>query len=88
MSRTGTDSLEAARALLAEATGCAAAEIADQASIDSFDLWDSLAHMRLILAIEAKTGAQVAPMAVVELMSLADIAGYLEGQSVQVAAES
>jgi len=75
----GTAALAVARRLLAEATGYPEAEIDDQASIDSLDSWDSLAHMRLILAIEAETGSLVAPEAVVDLMSLADVGRYLEG---------
>jgi len=76
----GIESLATARRLLAEATGCDVSEIDDQASIDSFELWDSLAHMRLILAIEAETGSLVPPEMVVDLFSLGDVAKLLGSQ--------
>ena len=41
-----------ARRLLAEATGCADSEVDDQASIDSFEPWDSLAQLRQALVAE------------------------------------
>ncbi len=72
--------LATARRLLAEATGCDASEIDEQASIDNFEPWDSLAHMRLILAIEAETDALIAPEVVVDLTSLADVARLLANQ--------
>ena len=76
----GEAALESARRLLADATGCAVSDVDDQAAIGSFELWDSLAHMRLILAIEAETGSTIAPDKVVELTSLADVAGLLASQ--------
>lgn len=72
--------LTTARRLLADATGCEISQIEDQASIGTFDPWDSLAHMRLILAIEAETGAQIAPETVVDLASLQDVATLLANQ--------
>ena len=72
-----TDGHAAARRLLAGATGCDAADINDDAAIGSFELWDSLAHMRLILAIEDETGAEVSPDHVVEIGTLAQITEYL-----------
>ena len=75
-----TDALETARRLLAEATGCNVSQIDNQASIESFDPWDSLAHMRLILAIEAETGVQIAPEKVVELMCITDVASLIDQQ--------
>lgn len=74
------EAFETARRLLAEATGCDVSQVDDQASIESFDPWDSLAHMRLILAIETETGAQIAPEKVVELMCLADVASLIDQQ--------
>ena len=76
----GTGAPAVARRLLAEATGYPEVEIDDEASFESLDSWDSLAHMRLILAIEAELGSLIEPEAVVELMSFAEVARYLEGQ--------
>lgn len=40
--------------------------------------WDSLAHMRLILAIEEKLGRELEPETLVEIMSVEDIARILD----------
>ena len=74
----GAKTLETARRLLAAATGCAAADISDDAAIGTFEPWDSLAHMRLIMAIEEETGAEVSPEFVVEIGTLVEIATYLD----------
>lgn len=66
-----------ARRLLAGATGCDAANIEDDAAIGTFEPWDSLAHMRLILAIEEETGAEISPDLVVEIGTLGQISEYL-----------
>ena len=73
-----TKTLETARRLLAAATGCAAADIGDDAAIGAFEPWDSLAHMRLIMGIEEETGAEVSPELVVEIGTLVEIAAYLD----------
>ncbi len=75
--RQGLAARETARQLLAEATGRDASEIDDQASINNFESWDSLAHLRLILALEAETGSLIEPELVVELTSLADLTELL-----------
>ncbi len=72
------EALETARRLLAAATGCATADVGDDAAIGAFEPWDSLAHMRLIMAIEEETAGEVPPEMVVAFGTLADIAAYLE----------
>jgi acyl carrier protein len=72
--------LEVARELLAEATGADAASVPDGARIGSFKRWDSLAHLRLILALEAKIGRQLDPDESVRIESLGDIAAVLKPQ--------
>jgi acyl carrier protein len=39
--------------------------------------WDSLAHMRIILAIEAQLGREIAPEVLFEISSLKDIADII-----------
>jgi acyl carrier protein len=70
--------LNGARKLLAEAIGADATAVPDGARIGSFERWDSLAHLRLILALEAKIGRQLDPDEAVRIESLGDIAGLLE----------
>jgi acyl carrier protein len=71
-------SLESARALLAEAVGLPAAAIADDATFDQVERWDSIAHLRLMLALEEKIGRQVTAEETLELFSLRRIAEFLE----------
>jgi acyl carrier protein len=68
----------AAKRLLAEATGAEAAFVPDDARIGSFERWDSLAHMRLVLALEQLVGRQLDPDEVVEIESLDDVRAILE----------
>jgi len=73
------EELQAARQLLAEVLDMEATEIADDAGFGDLASWDSLAHMRLIMAMEAQMSAQLSPGNVVALGSLLDIATVLEG---------
>ena len=67
-----------ARGLLASAMEMDAADIPDDAAIGRLDNWDSLAHMRLIMALEQHMGAPLTPDTVVGLGSLADVVTVLE----------
>ena len=69
--------LNGAKKLLAEAIGADEAAVPEEARLGSFPRWDSLAHLRLILALEAKIGRQLDPDEAVRIESLADIAGLL-----------
>jgi acyl carrier protein len=66
-----------ARKLLAEATGAELAAVPDGARLGRFERWDSLAHLRLILALEAKIGRQLDPDEAVRIESLEDVARLL-----------
>jgi acyl carrier protein len=65
--------MSAAKRLLAEATNAAVTAVPDDARIDSFERWDSLAHMRLLLALEEQIGHQLDPDESVAIESLKDI---------------
>lgn len=67
-----------ARALLADALEMAPAALGADASIATLEAWDSLAHMRLVEAIERALGRPLAPEALVAIGSLADVARILE----------
>ena len=69
--------LEKARALLAEATGLEISAVPEDANIDSFDAWDSMSHMRLILSMESQIGEEMPPEAILEIESLEHIAKYI-----------
>lgn len=66
-----------AKQLLAEASNCEPATVPDDVRIGRFESWDSLAHLRLVLAIEAQIGRQLDPDESVRIETLADIAALL-----------
>ena len=70
--------LDGARALLAEAVGLPVTAITEDATFDRVERWDSIAHLRLVLALEEKIGRQVTPEETMELFSLERIAALLE----------
>ena len=76
--------LQAARQLLATVLAMEAADIADDAAIGGLAGWDSLAHMRLIMALEAHMEAPLSPGNVVAIGSLQDIATVLAGGELSV----
>lgn len=73
------EELQAARQLLAAVLDMEAADIADDAGFGDLASWDSLAHMRLIMAMEAHMSTPLSPGNVVAIASLVDIATVLEG---------
>lgn len=70
--------LERARHLLAAAVNGAAVDIGDEARIGQTEGWDSLAHLRLLLAIEEEIGRTLDPEEAVGIDSLADVAALLD----------
>ena len=78
------DGLQAARQLQASVLEMETADIADDAGIGQLAGWDSLAHMRLIMAIEADMGRPLSPGNVVAIGSLRDVATVLAGGEVSV----
>ena len=67
-----------ARTFLARAMNIEIARVPDAARIGSFELWDSLAHMRVLLSIEERIGRRLDPDEAVRIESLADIARLLQ----------
>jgi len=81
MGNTGALSEEAwntARRLLASALEMAPAEIADDAGMNQLHNWDSLSHIRLMLALEAYINSPLAPEIIVSIGSLRDIARLVQ----------
>ena len=66
-----------AKKLLAEAANCDSAMIPDDVRIGGFERWDSLTHLRLVLAIEQQLGRELDPDEAVRIESLADVAALL-----------
>lgn len=72
---------EQARALLAEAVNADARSVPDDARIGLLEQWDSLAHLRLLLAIEAKIDRPLDPDEIMGVESLDDVAALLNRKS-------
>ncbi|MFT3808580.1 MAG: acyl carrier protein [Micropepsaceae bacterium] len=70
-------SLDTAKSLLAEALLIETGAIDDGARIGSIEQWDSLAHMRLLTAIEEKLGKPLDAETAAAIESLADVARVL-----------
>ena len=68
------DQSQTARDLLAGALEVDASAIEADTTIDTAERWDSIAHMRLILAIEQHLGRPLQPQEVANVFSLQDIA--------------
>jgi acyl carrier protein len=66
-----------AKKLLAEAAHCDPASVPDDVRLGRFERWDSLAHLRLVLGIEAQIGRQLDPDETVRIETLADITTLL-----------
>ncbi len=72
-----THVLAQARALLADALFLAPDDLPDDAALGATAEWDSLAHTRLILALEAQLQRPLRPEETVSLGSLSDLAALL-----------
>ncbi|TNE36835.1 MAG: acyl carrier protein [Alphaproteobacteria bacterium] len=67
-----------ARELLAEALQLDVSEVPEDAAIGVTDRWDSLAHMRLIMALEAHLGKPVDTDAMVAIEDISGIVDILK----------
>lgn len=76
-----SSSIETARSVLAVALEIEPEAVAADASIDTTDRWDSIAHMRLILAIEQAIDRPLEPIEVAGVFSLKDIDGLLSREA-------
>ncbi len=76
-----SDAMNQARGLLAQALEIGAESLTDDASVSSTEAWDSLAHIRVIAAIEGHLGSELDTMEILEIEQLSDIAAILERHS-------
>ncbi|MBL4739844.1 MAG: acyl carrier protein [Sneathiella sp.] len=60
---------------------CAPSDISPDDTIETVEKWDSLNHMRLILAIEENLNAQIESDDIMSLFTIKGIADYLEKTS-------
>lgn len=73
-----TTSRDTAIDLLAEALVLTAAEVDDATALGVTAQWDSLAHLRLILALEGNLGRRLTPEEIVSIASLSDVVAIIE----------
>ncbi len=78
MTNVTTEVQVAAKSILATAFGLAIEEIPDSASIDTFDPWDSLGHVQIIVALEKVIGRQVETEEILQLADLEDLQCLLD----------
>lgn len=62
-----------AKQLLADALGLAPSEIGQDTSLASCESWDSLAHFRVVAAIEEILGRQLSPTEIFEMADFASV---------------
>lgn len=67
-----------ARELLSEALALGPDQLPATARIGGIEQWDSLAHMRLLLALEERIGKPLDPEQAVAIESLDDVVALLE----------
>lgn len=70
--------LATARRLLAEALALAEDKLPADARIGALEQWDSLAHTRMLLALEEHLGKPLDAEDAVKIESLSDIAAAIE----------
>jgi acyl carrier protein len=76
-----SDAMNQARGLLAQALEVEADALPDDATMNSIEAWDSLAHIRVIAAIESHLGSELDTMEILEIEQLSDIAAILARRS-------
>lgn len=71
---------EQTRDVLGDALGVAPSEVTDGTALGMTAQWDSLAHMRLILALEERLGRQLGPDDIVSISQACDVEALLHPQ--------
>lgn len=66
-----------ARALVAAALELSPEEVPADADVESLAAWDSLGHVKVVLAVEARLGRPLASAELAQFRSLADAARLL-----------
>lgn len=72
-----TNLLHGAKQIIAEATREPLDRIEDDAAAGVLEPWDSIAHVHIMLAIEAAIGRELTPEEIVDCMDVRSIASVL-----------
>lgn len=62
-----------AQSILSEALGLPDADIAEDMTLETSPAWDSLAHLRVVLALEAAIGRPLEPEEVFSIGGVSDV---------------
>ncbi|MEP5728521.1 MAG: acyl carrier protein [Sulfitobacter sp.] len=68
-------------ALLAEALGMAPAEITNETGLETTEGWDSLAHFRVVLAVEEAIGRSLSTTEIFETVGYESVNALLQPNS-------
>jgi acyl carrier protein len=66
-----------ARNLLSSAFEISVEEIPTEVSLDSFDLWDSLGHLKVLMAVEEKLNRELTTEESIEIIDLESLENVL-----------
>ncbi len=72
-----SDTLTAAKQLVAEALEVEVTEIEDESNLDNLEAWDSLAHMRVVQGLEEKLGGTLSAHDIVSIYGVSDVVEIL-----------
>jgi len=64
---------EAGKKILSVGLELPESSIPEDASFETMDEWDSLAHMRIVMAVEAEIGRPVTTDEILQMLSLSDV---------------
>jgi len=77
------ETVRAARSLVAGALATPLQDIPSDGSIHTIPAWDSLGHVRVLMALEAEIGRPLSSDAIAALASVADVAAALADNAAQ-----
>jgi acyl carrier protein len=72
------------REIIADILGVPSTEIHPNSGPSTFPQWDSVAHINIILSVEAQYGVSFSPEEMVEALSVEEIAGALRKKGVRL----
>jgi len=73
-----------AKDILSKALELEAAAIPDDAGMDNFERWDSLAHVRIIMILEEQLGRSLETPEIISIMDIESIEAVLKTPSAAI----
>lgn len=63
--------------VIADVTGVPSDKLDESSSVETVETWDSMAHINIVLSLEACFGVAISPEQAGELLSVSDIVAFL-----------